>query len=83
MSLPLRTMGAAGAEQPLTGTVECPLCSRSTGRWSIGCRSCPMGRGCTSVTCPRCGYRFVPEDRWRARLERWAGWARRRGGPWT
>ncbi len=80
MTMPLRLVGPPGGAQPPPRAEECPLCGQVSSHFTGGCASCPMGGGCTSITCGRCGYRFVPEGRWRARLERWGGWARRRLG---
>jgi C4-type Zn-finger protein len=74
--------GAPPALEPPLTAIECPLCYQRSGHLSGGCASCPMGGSCSSLTCSRCGYRFVPEVRWQARLERWGGWARRRLGGW-
>ncbi|MEE9219474.1 MAG: FeoA domain-containing protein [Acidobacteriota bacterium] len=61
--------------------IECPLCGKTSGHSAAACSICPIGSsGCGTLTCPRCGYRFVPEVRWLARLERWRGWLRRQLG---
>lgn len=84
MSAPLRVVSLL-SPQPVAppAAVECPLCGYNTGHFAGGCASCPMGGGCSSLTCARCGYRFVQDGRWRARLERWSGWARRRLSRWA
>ena len=57
---------------PRVAEIRCPLCGQSTGHSAGGCSACPLGRrGCGTLTCPRCDYRFISERRWLARLERW------------
>ena len=38
-----------------------PACEKTT------CRGCPLQRNCQHITCPRCGYKILPE----ASLIRW------------
>jgi transcription elongation factor Elf1 len=85
MSAPLRAHArfAAPPLLPPAAGLECPLCGQASGHASAGCAVCPMGRGCATLTCGRCGYRFVPEGRWRARLDLWGEWVRRRLTPWV
>jgi Fe2+ transport system protein FeoA len=42
------------------------------------CQACPVGPGCRSVRCPRCGYETPEEPRFLRRLARWAGSLSRR-----
>ena len=85
MSAPLRLHGRVPLSPvlPPVAGLECPLCGQASGHSSVGCAACPMGRGCTTLTCARCGYRFVPEGRWRARLDSWGEWMRRRLAVWV
>ena len=45
--------------------ILCPLCQCEIDPADTGCRTgCPMGKGCTLVCCPRCGYSFpMPESK--------------------
>lgn len=50
------------------------MCGSEFGREQArsACAGCPLGRGCTMICCPRCGYKMPGETRL-ARLSRWAG----------
>ncbi|HET9480648.1 MAG TPA: hypothetical protein VFP98_02740 [Candidatus Polarisedimenticolia bacterium] len=37
----------------------CPLCGASVGSGAADCAACPLAHGCSTLCCPRCGYRFV------------------------
>lgn len=40
--------------------IKCPLCGNAFEKGARpACASCPMGGGCNSTCCPRCGYSFV------------------------
>jgi hypothetical protein len=32
-----------------------PACSEQS------CQGCPLARGCSKISCPRCGYAILPE----------------------
>lgn len=71
MSLPMHGQGRDGGRHAGTGGIRCPLCGQPTGHTAGACSVCPVGRwGCGTLTCTYCGYRFVAEGKWLARLER-------------
>jgi len=45
--------------------IRCPLCQYAIDPSQGGCRtSCPMGKSCSLVCCPRCHYSFpLPESK--------------------
>lgn len=47
-----------------TTHLTCPLCGSSFDPDShVGCASCPLHGGCTTVCCPTCGYSTVDPTR--------------------
>jgi len=45
---------------------KCPSCGHefeAPKKEGMVCSACPMKEGCTSPTCPRCGYVLPPESK--------------------
>jgi hypothetical protein len=65
----VRTGGWRAAQRgaaPLQGgmmNVHCDFCGLDFDPACIpkGCDGCPLARGCSRYTCPRCGYEILPE----------------------
>ncbi len=50
--------------------MECGFCGYrfDSAAAVVGCRGCPLVKGCHLVRCPRCGYEMPPESKLLTRL---------------
>lgn len=57
--------------------VRCPLCGTRFPAHAACPAGCPLARGCTTLCCPNCHYRFVAESVLVRLVERAVAWVRR------
>lgn len=53
--------------------IECPMCSHrfEEAEGVACCESCPLGKGCNLLKCPRCGYEIPREPRLVKAIRNW------------